>query len=91
MTVGGGDDAARAVSVAERDEGEGAREWGVVTVDDAETTGTMGTRGDEGGHLRRRLLRFQIECCASYASPLVEVLADHLISIAMIGNQHRLR
>ena len=42
MTVGGGDDAARAVSVAERDEGEGAREWGVVTVDDAETTGTMG-------------------------------------------------
>ena len=50
MTVGGGDDAARAVSVAERDEGEGAREWGVVTVDDAETTGTMGTRGDEGGH-----------------------------------------
>ena len=55
VTVGGGDDAARAVSVAARDEGDRARESGVVTVDDAETTGTTGTRGDEGGHLRRRL------------------------------------
>ena len=44
MTVGGGDDAARAVSVAERDEGEGAREWGVVTVDD----GDDGDDGNEG-------------------------------------------
>ena len=48
MTVGGGDDAARAVSVAERDEGEHAREWVVLTVRDAETYEVRGDFPEAG-------------------------------------------